>query len=81
MSDWLSQIGGVSSALSGLDMAMPGDGYIPFLGEAYWVSDPSVANMTLPPYFSILLLFTKYFEIYESLLMSPARHTSSPLPF
>jgi hypothetical protein len=24
MTDWLSQIGGVSSALAGLDMAMPG---------------------------------------------------------
>jgi hypothetical protein len=24
MTDWLAQIGGVSSALSGLDMAMPG---------------------------------------------------------
>jgi hypothetical protein len=24
MTDWLAQIGGVSSALAGLDMAMPG---------------------------------------------------------
>lgn len=50
MSDWLSQIGGVSSALSGLDMAMPGDGDIPFLGEAYWASQLSTAvlNGTVP---------------------------------
>lgn len=50
MSDWLSQIGGVSSALSGLDMAMPGDGDIPFLGLAYWASDLSTAvlNGTVP---------------------------------
>lgn len=50
MSDWLSQIGGVSSALSGLDMAMPGDGQIPLLGLSYWASDlsTSVLNGTIP---------------------------------
>jgi beta-glucosidase len=50
MSDWLAQIGGVSSALSGLDMAMPGDGNIPFLGLAYWAYDlsTSVLNGTIP---------------------------------
>jgi hypothetical protein len=50
MSDWLSQIGGVSSALSGLDMAMPGDGDIPFFGLAYWAYELSTAilNGTVP---------------------------------
>lgn len=50
MSDWLSQIGGVSSALSGLDMAMPGDGDIPFLGLAYWAYElsTSILNGTVP---------------------------------
>lgn len=37
MSDWLAQVGGPSSALAGLDMAMPGDGGIPLLGQTYWV--------------------------------------------
>jgi beta-glucosidase len=50
MSDWLAQIGGVSSALSGLDMAMPGDGYIPYFGDAYWAYELSTAilNGTVP---------------------------------
>jgi len=50
MCDWLSQIGGVSSALSGLDMAMPGDGDIPLLGLAYWAYElsTSVLNCTIP---------------------------------
>lgn len=50
MTDWLAQIGGVSSALAGLDMAMPGDGVIPFLGEYYWASGLSTAvlNGTVP---------------------------------
>ncbi|RDL40699.1 Beta-glucosidase [Venustampulla echinocandica] len=50
MSDWLAQIGGVSSALAGLDMAMPGDGNTPFLGLAYWAYDlsTSVLNGTVP---------------------------------
>jgi len=50
MTDWLAQIGGVSSALAGLDMAMPGDGSIPLLGLAYWASDlsTSVLNGTVP---------------------------------
>ncbi|KAF7897295.1 hypothetical protein EAF00_005523 [Botryotinia globosa] len=50
MTDWLSQIGGVSSALAGLDMAMPGDGGIPFLGQAYWAYKLSTAilNGTVP---------------------------------
>ncbi|CAG8958507.1 hypothetical protein HYFRA_00009822 [Hymenoscyphus fraxineus] len=50
MSDWLSQIGGVSSALAGLDMAMPGDGSVPFFGLAYWAHEltKSVLNSTVP---------------------------------
>ena len=50
MCDWLSQIGGVSSALSGLDMTQPGDGVVPLLGTAYWGStlSESVLNGTVP---------------------------------
>lgn len=37
MSDWEAQHSGVSNALAGMDMAMPGDVY--FLdGASYWVS-------------------------------------------
>lgn len=50
MTDWLAQIGGVSSALAGNDMAMPGDGGIPLLGQAYWAYElsRSVLNGTVP---------------------------------
>lgn len=50
MSDWFGQIGGVSSALAGLDMAMPGDGDIPLLGLAYWAYElsTSILNGTVP---------------------------------
>lgn len=50
MTDWLAQIGGVSSALAGLDMAMPGDGDIPLLGLSYWAYDlsTSILNGTIP---------------------------------
>ncbi|PYI36582.1 beta glucosidase [Aspergillus indologenus CBS 114.80] len=50
MTDWLAQQGGVSSALAGLDMAMPGDGAIPLLGTAFWGSELSTAilNGTVP---------------------------------
>jgi len=50
MTDWLSHIGGVSSALAGLDMSMPGDGAIPLLGVSYWAYDLSTAvlNGTIP---------------------------------
>ncbi|KAL2012407.1 hypothetical protein VTN00DRAFT_5125 [Thermoascus crustaceus] len=50
MTDWLAQIGGVSSALAGLDMAMPGDGAVPLFGDAYWGSElsKSVLNGTVP---------------------------------
>lgn len=50
MTDWLSHIGGVSSALAGLDMSMPGDGSIPLLGQSYWAYDlsNSILNGTVP---------------------------------
>ncbi|KAE8356472.1 putative beta-glucosidase F [Aspergillus coremiiformis] len=50
MTDWLAQIGGVSSALAGLDMSMPGDGPIPLLGTAYWSWELSraVLNGSVP---------------------------------
>ena len=50
MTDWLSHISGVGSALAGLDMSMPGDGAIPLLGLSYWSSDLSTAvlNGTIP---------------------------------
>jgi hypothetical protein len=50
MSDWFAQISGVGSALAGLDMAMPGDGDIPLLGETYWASElsRSVLNGSVP---------------------------------
>ncbi|KAK0113133.1 hypothetical protein ONS95_014833 [Cadophora gregata] len=50
MSDWLAQIGGVSSALAGLDMAMPGDGSVPLFGVTYWGYELSTAvlNGTVP---------------------------------
>ena len=50
VSDWLAQIGGVSSALAGLDMAMPGDGAIPLVGSSYWGSElsTSILNGTVP---------------------------------
>lgn len=50
MTDWFGHIGGVSSALAGLDMSMPGDGVIPLLGVSYWAYElsRSVLNGTLP---------------------------------
>ena len=50
MTDWFAQTGGVSSALAGTDMAMPGDGSIPLLGLAYWAFglSNSVLNGTVP---------------------------------
>lgn len=43
---WLT----VSKALAGLDMAMPGDGDIPFLGLAYWAYElsTSILNGSVP---------------------------------
>ena len=45
-----AQIGGVSSALAGNDMSMPGDGNTPLLGLTYWASElsKSVLNGTVP---------------------------------
>ncbi|KAF2741382.1 beta-glucosidase-like protein [Polyplosphaeria fusca] len=51
MSDWLAQISGVSSALAGLDMSMPGDVHtVPLLGNSYWMYEQtrSVLNGSLP---------------------------------
>lgn len=50
MTDWLGQVGGVSSALAGLDMSMPGDGAIPLGGDSYWAYELSraVLNGTVP---------------------------------
>lgn len=50
MTDWFAQIGGVSSALAGLDMAMPGDGVAPLSGNSYWAGElsRSVLNGTVP---------------------------------
>lgn len=50
MTDWLGHYGGVSSALAGLDMSMPGDGSLPLFGTSYWGSDlsRSVLNGTVP---------------------------------
>ncbi|KAI1436944.1 glycoside hydrolase superfamily [Xylaria sp. CBS 124048] len=50
MSDWLAQRGGVSSALAGLDMTMPGDGYVMADGKSFWGPEltRSVLNGSLP---------------------------------
>ncbi|KAK2865324.1 hypothetical protein FQN49_003683, partial [Arthroderma sp. PD_2] len=50
MSDWFGQIGGVSSALAGLDMAMPGDGAVPLTGSTFWSYElsRSILNGTVP---------------------------------
>jgi beta-glucosidase len=50
MTDWFGHIGGVSSALAGLDMSMPGDGAIPLLGASHWGSElsRSILNGTVP---------------------------------
>ncbi|KAL2870937.1 beta-glucosidase [Aspergillus lucknowensis] len=50
LTDWLAHIGGVSSALAGLDMSMPGDGAIPLFGDSYWGPElsRSVLNGTVP---------------------------------
>lgn len=37
MSDWLGHMSGVASALAGLDMDMPGDTQVPFIGHSYWM--------------------------------------------
>ena len=50
MTDWYGHVGGVSSALAGLDMSMPGDGAIPLFGDSYWASElsRSILNGTIP---------------------------------
>ncbi|KAF2030279.1 beta glucosidase [Setomelanomma holmii] len=52
MSDWLAQISGVSSALAGLDMSMPGDiNTIPVVsGSSYWMYEYSctILNGSVP---------------------------------
>ena len=50
MTDWLGHYSGVASALAGLDMAMPGDGAIPLLGDSYWGSElsRSILNGSVP---------------------------------
>ncbi|KAH8908632.1 hypothetical protein BR93DRAFT_944200 [Coniochaeta sp. PMI_546] len=51
MSDWLSHMSGVASALAGLDMDMPGDTQIPIIfGTSYWMYEltRSVLNGSVP---------------------------------
>ncbi|KAL2266408.1 hypothetical protein VTJ83DRAFT_5760 [Remersonia thermophila] len=50
MSDWLSHISGVDSALAGLDLNMPGDTNIPLLGNSLWMYEltRSVLNGSVP---------------------------------
>jgi len=50
MSDWLSHISGVDSALAGLDMNMPGDTNIPLFGFSLWQYEltRSVLNGSVP---------------------------------
>ncbi|KAK3903752.1 glycosyl hydrolase family 3 N terminal domain-containing protein [Staphylotrichum tortipilum] len=50
MSDWLSQISGVDSALAGLDLNMPGDTNIPLFGYSLWQYEltRSVLNGSVP---------------------------------
>ncbi|KAL4922894.1 glycosyl hydrolase family 3 N terminal domain-containing protein [Aspergillus aurantiobrunneus] len=50
VTDWLAHLGGVSSALAGLDMSMPGDGAIPLFGDSYWGPElsRSILNRTVP---------------------------------
>jgi hypothetical protein len=50
MSDWLSHISGVGSALAGLDLNMPGDTNIPLFGYSLWQYEltRSVLNGSVP---------------------------------
>jgi beta-glucosidase-like glycosyl hydrolase len=50
MSDWLSHMSGVASAIAGLDMDMPGDTQIPLFGYSYWMYEltRSVLNGSVP---------------------------------
>ncbi|KAG5951184.1 hypothetical protein E4U53_003595 [Claviceps sorghi] len=51
MSDWISHMSGVASAIAGLDMDMPGDIQIPIItGRSYWMYElsRSVLNGSVP---------------------------------
>ncbi|KAK1995839.1 glycosyl hydrolase family 3 N terminal domain-containing protein [Colletotrichum falcatum] len=50
MSDWLSHMSGVGSALAGLDFNAPGDQQVPLTGFSYWAYDltRSVLNGSVP---------------------------------
>ena len=53
MTDWLSQLSGVGSALAGLDMSMPGDtvaNAIPLTGHSHWMYEltRAVLNGSVP---------------------------------
>ncbi|KPM42660.1 putative beta-glucosidase F [Neonectria ditissima] len=45
MTDWLSQITGVGSALAGMDMSMPGDPLIPLFGNSLWMYELTRATL------------------------------------
>ncbi|KAH6885735.1 glycoside hydrolase superfamily [Thelonectria olida] len=45
MTDWLSQITGVNSALAGMDMSMPGDPLIPLFGKSLWMYELTRATL------------------------------------
>ncbi|KAK7418745.1 hypothetical protein QQX98_003763 [Neonectria punicea] len=45
MTDWLSQITGVGSALAGMDMSMPGDPLIPLFGNSLWMHELTRATL------------------------------------
>ncbi|SPN99266.1 probable beta-glucosidase 1 precursor [Cephalotrichum gorgonifer] len=50
MSDWISHMSGVDSAIAGLDMNMPGDTMVPLFGYSYWMYElsRSVLNGSVP---------------------------------
>ncbi|OLN86969.1 putative beta-glucosidase F [Colletotrichum chlorophyti] len=50
MSDWLSHMSGVGSALAGLDFDAPGDQQVPLTGYSYWMYDltRAVLNGSVP---------------------------------
>ncbi|RYC91843.1 putative beta-glucosidase F [Fusarium oxysporum f. sp. narcissi] len=50
MTDWLSQITGVQSAIAGMDMSMPGDTIIPLFGNSLWMYEltRSALNGSVP---------------------------------
>jgi hypothetical protein len=45
MSDWISHMSGVNSALAGLDLDMPGDTQIPLFGNSYWMYELTRATL------------------------------------